>query len=104
MTKTQMPEPVAKVIQRSEWGDAPAFIGNGKPHPPTGTLLITTTQAEAYANARVREALEEAAMICWEMQSKPEYGKDDKDRWLAIAEHRIRALIPDPPCPNSPIL
>jgi len=50
--------------------------------------------AEAYANARVREALEEAAMTCWEMQSKPEYGKDDKDRWLAIAEQRIRALIP----------
>lgn len=49
---------------------------------------------EAYADARVREALEEAAKICWEMQSAPEFGKDDKDHWLAIAERRIRALIP----------
>lgn len=57
--------------------------------------LITTTQAEAYAEARVREALEEAAKICWEMQSAPEFGKDDKDRWLAIAESRIRSMIKD---------
>lgn len=49
---------------------------------------------EAYADARVRAALEEAATLCWEMQSRPEFGKDDKDRWLAIAEQRIRALIP----------
>lgn len=40
-----------------------------------------------------REALEEAATICWEMQSRPEFGKDDKDHWLAIAEKRIRNLI-----------
>lgn len=51
-------------------------------------------QMEAYKDACVREYLEEAAKICWEMQSAPEFGKDDKDRWLAIAESRIRALIP----------
>lgn len=50
---------------------------------------------EAYANARVREVLEGAAKICWEMQSAPEFGKDDKDRWLAIAESRIRSMIKD---------
>lgn len=43
--------------------------------------VFTTDQAEAYANARVREALEEAARLCWESQSKTE------------AEGRIRALI-----------
>lgn len=58
-----------------------------------GQKFITTTQAEAYADARVREALEDAAKICWEMQSAPEFGKDDKDRWLAIAESRIRSMI-----------
>src|SRR5690625_1763247 len=66
--KTTMPEPVAymhvsrytdrKVISKRK--DKPkmqskGFISHG---------LITTWQAEAYANAMVREALEKAAQAC----------------------------------------
>lgn len=63
MTQVKMPEPVAFLV---DWPDEPdlghyfaeeqATIGRSQP-------LITTTQAEAYADARVREALEEAAEI-----------------------------------------
>lgn len=93
----KMPEPVAVIVS-----DYALFWAGSGPIAPlcertgakVGSQLITTTQAEAYKDACVREALEEAAQICWEMQSSPEFGKDDKDHWLAIAERRIRALIP----------
>src|SRR5690606_20842788 len=96
-----MPEPVAWITNESLYG-LKAGRTNSKGAVPVHasrsyvakTPLITTTQAEAYADARVREALEIAAQICWEMQSSPEFGKDDKDHWLAIAERRIRALLP----------
>lgn len=85
MSKVTMPEPFMYVIMEPDGNEAGLY---------QEVALITTTQAEAYADARVREALEKAAQICWEMQSSPEFGKDDKDHWLAIAERRIRALLP----------
>lgn len=96
MSNVKMPEPVAKVMDGYSifWaGSGPIFPLVDRNKVKVGNLLITTTQAEAYADARVREALEGAAKICWEMQSAPEFGKDDKDRWLAIAESRIRSMI-----------
>ena len=86
MGKVTMPRAAGHVTRDTSQADMDAEL-------PEGTALITTTKAEAYADARVRGALEEAAKICWEMQSAPEFGKDDKDRWLAIAESRIRSMI-----------
>jgi len=64
MTQIKMPEPVAKV-----------YVGNPVRYEhidawdlDIGThMLITTDQAEAYAKARVREALEKAAGFCCDM-------------------------------------
>ncbi len=53
MDKTTMPEPVA-------YQDDDGSCWELTSHPELMTPLITTTQAEAYAAAKVREALEEA--------------------------------------------
>lgn len=50
MSKVTMPEPVAYFYQRD--------FDKYKDRYPGGIPVITTTQAEAYADARVREALE----------------------------------------------
>lgn len=60
-------EPIAKLVERT----------GAKP----GSVFITTDQAEAYADARVRAALEEAAEIADRMNAFPVYDA-------------IRALIP----------
>jgi hypothetical protein len=54
-----MPEPVA---YRSK--ESPYLFSLGGPGTDGFDGLITTTQAEAYADARVREALEQAARAC----------------------------------------
>ena len=90
-----MLEPVA---YRSK--DQPYLFGLSA---PTGSSerwdgLITTTQAEAYADARVREALEEAAQeveLCYSNNDS----QDDFQRRSAAA---IRALIPPIPGPVEP--
>lgn len=59
-----MPEPVAYVtdVFQIVWsGTGPIASMVDRHEITTGTPLITTTQAEAYAEARVREALKEAA-------------------------------------------
>ena len=58
MTKVTMPEPVA---YRSK--ESPYLFSLGGPGTDGFDGLITTTQAEAYADAMVREALEQAAGI-----------------------------------------
>lgn len=58
MTKPTMPEPVA---YRSK--ESPYLFSLGGPDTDGFDGLITTTQAEAYAAARVREALEQAAIV-----------------------------------------
>lgn len=93
MTQVKMPEPVGYLYQTGKFRTVDLKLFEDIPYNTTVKGVITITQAEAYADARVREALEGAAKICWEMQSAPEFGKDDKDRWLAIAESRIRSMI-----------
>ncbi len=81
MTQVKMPQPVAFLI---DWPDEPD-LGNyfAEEQAPTGRSrpLITTTQAEAYAAAKVREALEEAAEIA------------DRNNDFSTYD-AIRALIP----------
>ncbi|WP_322997921.1 hypothetical protein [Castellaniella sp.] len=79
MTQAKMLEPVA---YRSK--ESPYLFSLGGPETDGFDGLITTTQAEAYANARVREALEEAAQIA--------------DAHNAFATYdAIRALLPSTP-------
>lgn len=64
MTKVTMPDPVAyahrDILRR---GNCVERIYPTAKHGSESVGLITTDQAEAYANARVREALEQAAGI-----------------------------------------
>lgn len=104
MTKTQMPEPVAwlheegdHIITAAEKRAANASFARYEQG------LITTTQAEAYADARVREALEAAAKVprayAEDLDSGP-FGKRHPEDVTAIFNastnmaDRIRALIP----------
>lgn len=70
-----------------------------------GSLLVTTQQAEAYAAAKVREALEEAARICDDRANKNELAisEDEPDEasslrsaaWqMSVCARAIRTLIP----------
>lgn len=85
MTQVKMPESVALVVS-----DFAIFWAGSGPIAPlverndvrVGSQLITTEQAEAYAKARVREALEDAITAVLKSQSKYE------------AESRIIRLIP----------
>ena len=56
MSNVKMPEPVAYM-------SANGYLMNFTSHPENHTGLITTEQAEAYAQAVRDEALEEAAKI-----------------------------------------
>lgn len=65
--KTTMPDPVAYAIF-AENGNIRIWSKEPQDLPDLDSLgpmhqLITTTQAEAYADARVREALEQAAVV-----------------------------------------
>lgn len=91
-SKTPMPETVAVVFS-----DYALFWAGSGPIAPlcertgakVGSQLITTGQAEVYAAAKVREALEEAAQIAF---------RDNMSAWgIGTA---IRALI-DQPRPAS---
>lgn len=86
MPNTMMPEPVA-------WLAASGAAAGFK------TPLITTDQAEAYAAAKVREAMEEAAQACearigqHAVGMKPE-DVEDCDQEARECAAAIRALIP----------
>ena len=69
-------EPIAKLVERT----------GAKP----GSVFITTDQAEAYANARVREALYDASVVAdnWAMLHCDDV---TAEVWAGEA---IRALIP----------
>jgi len=97
-----MPEPVA---WRSKYKSEPGMIGQypwsyverSLRQPSLNNYdieaLITTTQAEAYAAAKVREALEKAASLCDELANNDE----NSGEYAGCAAHsaaRIRALIP----------
>lgn len=94
MSKVTMPEPVGKLHRGLN--DLIYFTPNGDPHIKDGMAVIATDQAEAYAAARVREALEEAAKaaescVCSCCCS------DDQKFTAQDAAQRIRALIPSTP-------
>ena len=104
MSKVAMPEPVAYLqICRKKpesksltYGkDVPALKNLGyAPNP-----LFSAGQLEAYAAAKVREALEEAAKVCdayfkeIEEQSRSTYEEGKLDA-ADILKQRIKALIP----------
>lgn len=91
--KAKMPEPVAYIRSSSMLNPSPRCVSlldyvsqidkdRGEPYE----AVITTAQAEAYADAaRVREALEEAASIAERMH------EDAAPYWVAA---HIRFLIP----------
>ena len=101
--KATMPEPVAYAIF-AENGNIRLWSTEPRDLPDLDSLgpmrqLITTNQAEAYADARVREALEEAAQTCEARIGTGDAGIDTSDcdeeaQECAVA---IRALIPKEP-------
>lgn len=102
MTSETMPEPVAAVI---DW----VIRRSVKARLAEGTTLITTEQAEAYAVARVREALEEADQALETLYTEALNARvsddEDDEAWnltclaraqsLSQAQLKIRALLPD---------
>lgn len=94
---TKMPEPVAEIMP----GHTIYWAGTGSIAPllertgaKIGDRLITTAQADAYAQAVRREALEEAAKVA--MNGPITADMLDSDSAKALAFHvsaRIRSLI-----------
>jgi len=99
MSNVPMPEPMAEItrIAGTEIFD---LTEAGKTSGLTvGAQFITTTQAQAYADARVREVLEEALTVVADEQ-KSLCDDDHELGWSDCADtiHKnIRALIPTPP-------
>lgn len=96
MVNVPMPEPVAFLV---DWPDEPD-LGHyfAEEQAPTGRSqpLITTTQAEAYADARVMEELEAALREMVELAADTRANKElvAHESWIAnCAANRIRALI-----------
>jgi len=109
MTKATIPEPAAWMLAIQTMGGDVGWklswtqSGAGVCHRLSGEShekpLITTTQAQAYADARVREALEEALTVVADEQ-KSLCDDDHELGWSDCADtiHKnIRALIPTPP-------
>lgn len=100
--KTSMPEPDAYIFQHEETGqiheiDAQQVEWGFEKNNPRLKLigsLYSSEKMEAYAEARVREALEEAAKVA--MNAPITSDMLDSDSAKAVAFHtsaRIRALI-----------
>lgn len=85
MTKTQMPEPFT-FFHGYRTQDLNGNKDDKPPMPYVGLPLFTTDQAEAYAAARVREALKQAAQVA--EFSHPAFHSPK------TAAAQIRALIP----------
>lgn len=64
MTKVTMPEPVAIAYETKDGGVIFTATTYGAITLKRGDSVIATTQAEAYADARVREASTEVAEMC----------------------------------------
>lgn len=87
MTKVTMPRAVGYVTRDTSQADMDAEL-------PEGTPIITTTQAEAYANARVREALEQAAGI---IKANAEACDSGTRIMLRANAEAVLAIIPSTP-------
>lgn len=114
MSKVTMPEPVAQQIRYLDstelsrtygrWSDWQMFTGKyERMGANQKRSLVTTDQAEAYAAAKVREALELAAQTC-ENQGRATTTLDGESFYIALgqAARAIRALIPPLPDPVEP--
>lgn len=80
MSNVKMPEPVA-------WWNPRKDNASTDPvhrHNDSFKSLITTEQAEAYAQARVNEALDEAVKIAETMHP------DTSPLWVGAAIHRLK--------------
>lgn len=113
MSKVTTPEAEAYLYENGEHRGVSLHM-RGDMDLSAGTIgrgLITTDQAEAYAAAKVREALEEAIAICDAVyeQGESEYRTSCNPYFeggCAAAESietKIRALIPKAPGPAEPI-
>ena len=109
MIKAALPEPVA-VAFLAECGNVAYTAHLEGPYKRLRELsmggrrgaslsLITTEQAEAYANARVREALEQAAQACESRIRTGDPGIDttEVDIEAVACAAAIRALLPSTP-------
>lgn len=101
--KTTMPEPVAfrwraPIVDSvgRQCGESDWKFGAEKGGLPWWTRdnLITTDQAEAYKDACVRDALEDAAML---LEANAEVCHSDTGNILRSNADAIRALIPKEP-------
>lgn len=100
MSNVPMPEPVAWVRRHPDGALSAEYLRNEAIEPvrkESGAWIpmITTTQAQAYTDARVKEALEEAAAIV-DANATACTGQIRKGLLRSNAA-AIRALIPNPP-------
>lgn len=113
--KVTMPDPIGHISVTTGGVTVSYLTNKGARSVRSGDTLITTWQAEAYANAMVKQALEGLAKIAkdrYDIALSSRYNCDDgecPDTWEATAvamaysyqtmETHIRALIPkEPPC------
>lgn len=109
MSKVTMPEPIGFItdesycaIKTGKTNCKGAVPIHQKESRVAKTPLFTDDQLESYADARVREALDEAAKVCdtyfkeIEEQSRSTYQEGAMDA-ADILEQRIRALFPSTP-------
>lgn len=102
MTKATMLKPIVKVGDTFQllWAGARTISEiAAQDGVKVGSLLITTTQAEAYADAVRREALEEAAQACEARIGQHAPGMtpedvEDCDEEARLCAGAIRALTP----------
>lgn len=103
MSQVKMPEPVAEIRHEANITIFDITAEGKSLCLTVGSKFITTDQAEAYANERVREALEAAAKQVWEIRERVgggmpvKYAQHERNvvlPYLNVAEDRIRALIP----------
>lgn len=115
MSKASTLEPVAVVASDFDllWaGSGPIAIHVERHGVIVGSRLVTIEQAEAYAAAKVREALEEAlailkGMYTAEIQAREPEGEENEEGWnlsrleralaLTNAAIKVRALLPSTP-------
>lgn len=100
MTKVTLPEPVAYAIKAANTGKVVSvclasdagYQGVDQMAQEHVNPLISTDQLEAYTDVKVREALEEAAQVCWSLRCSDEFDPEIQDRLLKLAEDKIRAM------------
>ncbi|SAI62942.1 Uncharacterised protein [Bordetella trematum] len=100
MIKVAMPQPFI-LVQNNPWGGHAEVIRSAR--GGDGVIdCYTTDQMEAYATAKVREALEEAAQACEARIGTHAPGMtpedvEDCDEEARICADVIRALVPSTP-------